>query len=79
MSPPNQKPLPVDSVITVMGAMKMGSIILISSVPDSVAEKLFPLSKEKIALLRVKGMVVFVPKDSKSVSNQVCFSWPICH
>ena len=56
-----------------------GSIILIFSVPDSVAEKLFPLPKEKIALLRVKGMVVFVPKDSKSVSNQVCFSWPIFH
>ena len=56
-----------------------GSIILIFSVPDSVAEKLFPLPKEKIALLRVKGMVVFVPKDSKSVSNQVCLSWSIGH
>ena len=56
-----------------------GSIILIFSVPDSVAEKLFPLPKEKIALLRAKGMVVFVPKDSKSVSNQVCLSWSICH
>ena len=56
-----------------------GSIILIFSVPDSVAERLFPLPKEKIALLRVKGMVVFVPKNSKSVSIQVCLSWPIFH
>ena len=56
-----------------------GCIILVFSVPDSVAETLFPLPKEKIALLRVKGMVVFVPKDSESESNQVCLSWPICH
>ena len=56
-----------------------GSIILVFSVPDSIAQELFPLPKEKIALLRAKGMVVFVPKDSKSESNQVCLSWPICH
>ena len=49
-----------------------GSIILVFSVPDSIAEKLFPLPKEKLALLRAKGMVLFVPQDPKSESNLVC-------
>ena len=42
-----------------------GSVILVFSVPGSIAEKLFPLSKEKLALLRVQGMVIFVLQDSK--------------
>ena len=50
-----------------------GSIILVFSVPDSIAEKLFPLSKEKFASLRVKGMLLFVPQDLKLESNLVCF------
>ena len=50
-----------------------GSIILVFSVPDSIAEELFPLPKEKIALLRVKGMLLFVPQDPKLKSNLVCF------
>ena len=33
-----------------------GCIILVFSVPDSIAEELFPLPKEKLALLRVKGI-----------------------
>ena len=49
-----------------------GSIILVFSVPDSIAEKIFPLPKEKLALLRAKGMVLFVPQDPKSESNLVC-------
>jgi hypothetical protein len=53
-----------------------GSVILVFSVPDSTAEELFPLAKEKIALLKVKGIILFVPQDSKSESNQVCFLWP---
>jgi hypothetical protein len=53
-----------------------GSIILVFSVPDSIAEKLFPLSKEKIALLRVKGMILFIPKDLKSETSQVCLFRP---
>ena len=50
-----------------------GSVILVFSVPDSIAEELFPLSKEKLALLRVKGILLFVPQDLKSESNLVCF------
>ena len=51
-----------------------GCVILVFSVPDSIVEKLFPLSKEKLALLRVQGMIIFVPQDSKS---QVCHNfWP---
>ena len=49
-----------------------GSVILVFSVPDSIAEKLFPLSKEKLALLRVQGMVIFMPQDSKP---QVCHNF----
>ncbi len=40
-----------------------GSIILVFSVPDSVAQELFPLPKEKLALLKVNGMVLFVSQD----------------
>jgi hypothetical protein len=52
-----------------------GCIILVFSVPDSIAEELFPLPKEKIALLKAKGIILFVPQDSKSKSTQVCFLW----
>ena len=52
-----------------------GCIILVFSVPDSIAKELFPLPKEKLALLRVKGMLLFVPQDMKSESNLVCFLW----
>jgi hypothetical protein len=55
-----------------------GSVILVFSIPDSIAEKLFPLPKEKLTLLREKGMLLFVPQDLKCESNQVCFTWPIC-
>ena len=48
-----------------------GSIILVFSVPDSIAQELFPLPKEKLALLRAKGMVLFVPQDFTYESNQV--------
>ena len=54
-----------------------GSIILVFSVPESIAEELFPLPKEKLALLRAKGMVLFVPQDPKSESNVVCIFWTI--
>ena len=50
-----------------------GSAILVFSVPDSIAQELFPLPKEKIALLRVNGIILFVPQDSKSEINQVRF------
>ena len=48
-----------------------GSIILVFSVPDSIACDLFPLPKEKLALLTKKGIVLFVPQDMKSETNQV--------
>ena len=48
-----------------------GSVILVFSIPDSIAQELFPLPKEKLALLRIKGMILFIPQDSKSESNQV--------
>ena len=48
-----------------------GSVILVFSVPDYIAEELFPLQNEKLALLRAKGMVLFVPQDLKSETNQV--------
>ena len=48
-----------------------GSVILVFSVPDSIAQELFPLPKEKLALLRAKGMVLFVSQDLTSESNQV--------
>ena len=48
-----------------------GSIILVFSVPDSIAQELYPLPKEKLALLRAKGMVLFVPQDFAYESNQV--------
>ena len=54
-----------------------GSIILVFSVPDSIARELFPLPKEKLASLREKGMVLFVPQDSTYESNQVYMPfWP---
>ena len=49
-----------------------GSVILVFSVPDCIAEELFPLPQEKVALLRVNGMVLYLPMDLKSESNQVC-------
>ena len=52
-----------------------GCIILVFSVPDSIAEELFPLPKEKLASLRAKGMVLFVPQDPKLASNLVCVFW----
>ena len=48
-----------------------GSVILVFSVPDCIAKKMFPLSKEKIALLRIKGIKLFVPQELRSESNQV--------
>ena len=48
-----------------------GSIILVFSVPDSIAQELFPLPKEKLESLRNEGMVLFVPQDLTSESNQV--------
>ena len=48
-----------------------GSIILVFSVPDAIVQELFPLPKEKLASLRVKGMVLFVPQELKSKSHQV--------
>lgn len=54
-----------------------GSVILVFSVPDCIAEELFPLPKEKVALLKVKGIVLFVPKNLKSESNQVCIFSPL--
>jgi hypothetical protein len=52
-----------------------GCVILVFSVPDSIAQELFPLPKEKLALLREKGMVLFIPQRLKSESNQVCLSF----
>ena len=49
-----------------------GSVILVFSVPDCIAKKLFPLPKEKSALLRVKGIIFFVPQELRSELNQVC-------
>ena len=49
-----------------------GSVILVFSVPDSIAQELFPLPKEKLALLKAKGMVLFVPRDLTYESDQVC-------
>ena len=48
-----------------------GCIILVFSVPDSIAQELFPLPKEKLALLREKGVVLFVPQDLTYEPNQV--------
>ena len=48
-----------------------GSVILVFSVPDFIAQELFPLPKEKLALLRIKGMILFVPQNSKFELNQV--------
>ena len=48
-----------------------GSIILVFSVPDSIADELFPLPEEQIALLKLKGMVLFVSEDLKSETSQV--------
>jgi hypothetical protein len=56
-----------------------GSVILVLSVPDSIAEELFRLPKEKLALLKAKGMVLFVPQDSKYESSEVCRFWPFFH
>ena len=52
-----------------------GSIILVFSVSDSIAQDLFPLPKEKIALLRRKGMILFVQQDSRFEINQVHLSY----
>ena len=48
-----------------------GSVILVFSVPDCIAEDVFPLSKEKIVLLRVKGIILFIPQELGAESNQV--------
>ena len=39
-----------------------GSVILVMSVPDIVAQKLFPLPKDKVAELKREGFIIFVPK-----------------
>ena len=39
-----------------------GSVILVMSVPDDVAQELFPLSKNKIRELKIEGFTIFVPK-----------------
>ena len=43
-----------------------GSVILVFSVPDCIAKQVFPLLKEKVALLRVKGILLFVPQELKT-------------
>ena len=48
-----------------------GSIILVMSVPDDVAETLFPLPKEKIAELKRLGFDIFVPERSKSTEVSI--------
>ena len=49
-----------------------GSVILVFSVPDCIAAELFPVPNEKIALLKVKGIILVVPQDSKFESIKVC-------
>ena len=39
-----------------------GSVILVMSVPDDVAQELFPLSKNKVRELKMEGFTIFVPK-----------------
>jgi hypothetical protein len=53
-----------------------GSVILVFSVPESIAEELFPLPKEKLALLKAKGKILFVPQDLKYEASEVCHFWP---
>ena len=50
-----------------------GSMILVFSVPNCIAKTVlvFPLPEEKIAILREKGMILFVPQQLKAGSNQV--------
>ena len=40
-----------------------GSVILVMSVPYVVAQRLFPLPKDKLAELKKEGFVIFVPKE----------------
>ena len=47
-----------------------GSIILVFSVPDSIAGELFPLPKEKISLLKLRGIILFVQQDMTSESTK---------
>ena len=39
-----------------------GSVILVMLVPDIVAQRLFPLPKDKVAELKREGFIIFVPK-----------------
>ena len=48
-----------------------GCIILVLSVPDDVAETLFPLPKENIAELKRLGFDIFVPERTKSTEVSI--------
>jgi hypothetical protein len=38
-----------------------GSVILVFSVPNCIADKIFPLPQEKMSLLKTRGIMIFLP------------------
>ena len=48
-----------------------GSVILVFSVPSCIAHEIFPLSQEKVSLLKAKGIMVFLPSISKPQTLEV--------
>ena len=54
-----------------------GSVILVFSVPSSIADEIFPLPQEKISLLKAKGIMIFLPSISKPQNHEVRNNIPL--
>ena len=48
-----------------------GSVILVFSVPNYIADEIFPLSRNKISQLKAKGIMIFVPSSLNPENSQV--------
>ena len=54
-----------------------GSVILVFSVPNCIANEIFPLPQEKMSLLKAKGITIFVPNIFSPQNYEVCYYWYI--
>lgn len=48
-----------------------GSVILVMSVPNGIANEIFPVSRDKMSQLKARGIRAFVPSISKPQDNKV--------
>ena len=63
--------LGIDSAQLRVHRIDEGSVILVMSVPDLVAQEIFPLTRDKVARLREEGFTIFIPLTLES--NPVCY------